>query len=61
MHAPEPVTYAWRKSSHSTDNGDCVEVAWQVPAPLVRDSKNPATGTLTPDRPAWHTLLTSLR
>lgn len=61
MHAPEPVTVAWRKSSYSaTDNG-CVEVAWRTPTTLVRDSKNPATATLTPDRPAWHSLLTTLR
>lgn len=55
------VEVAWRTSSHSTNNGDCVEVAWQSPATLVRDSKNPATGTLTPERPAWHTLLRTLR
>lgn len=61
MHPPEPVTFAWRTSSYSTDNGGCVEVAWQAPATLVRDSKDPATGTLDPNRPAWHTLLDSLR
>jgi len=55
------VEVAWRTSSHSTDNGGCVEVAWQAPATLVRDSKDPATGTLTPERAAWHTLLHSLR
>jgi len=55
------VEVAWRTSSHSTDNGDCVEVAWQSPATLVRDSKSPTTGTLTPERAAWHTLLHSLR
>lgn len=61
MHAPDQRTDGWRKSTYSaTDNG-CVEVAWQAPAALVRDSKDPATGTLTPQRPAWHTLLHSLR
>lgn len=41
-------TATWRKSSHSGDTGgDCVEVADLTPHIAVRDSKNPAGGTVT--------------
>jgi hypothetical protein len=38
-----PVT--WRKSSYS-QNGDCVEVAYDRACVLVRDSKDPSGRTL---------------
>ncbi|MEU0301296.1 DUF397 domain-containing protein [Streptomyces sp. NPDC006175] len=44
----------WRKSSHSSNGGNCVEVAANLAAPHgivpVRDSKNPAGPVL--DLPA---------
>ncbi len=54
---------AWRKSSHSGNNGGtCVEVADNLPGFVaVRDSKNP-TGpalTFTPDE--WQTFLQQVR
>ena len=38
----------WRKSSYSGDTGgECVEVADLTPHIAIRDSKNPAEGTVT--------------
>jgi hypothetical protein len=37
----------WRKSCHSGDEGNCVEVADLSAGRAVRDSKNPASGHLT--------------
>lgn len=34
------MVHRWRKSSHSNDSADCVELAGTLD--LVRDSKNPA-------------------
>ncbi|HEX3778989.1 MAG TPA: DUF397 domain-containing protein [Pseudonocardiaceae bacterium] len=52
------VEVAWRKSSYSGDgsNGNCVEVAFLGPAIAVRDSKNPAAGTLVLPQQAWTAL-----
>jgi hypothetical protein len=36
----------WQKSSRSTDNANCVEVAVTAQAIAVRDSKHPTGGTL---------------
>ncbi|WNM42039.1 DUF397 domain-containing protein [Micromonospora halotolerans] len=51
----------WRKSLRSANEGNCVEVAGNLPGVvLVRDSKDPAGPTLafTPD--SWRRLLASL-
>jgi len=43
----------WHKSSHSSANGQCVEVAPVAGAVVVRDSKNPAGPGLVFTRQAW--------
>ncbi|MFB9687612.1 DUF397 domain-containing protein [Amycolatopsis plumensis] len=50
----------WRKSSHSGDSGDCVEVAVDGTVG-VRDSKAPAAGQLTVSQQAWSAALDRLR
>ena len=52
-------TLRWRKSSFSTPNGECVEVAHVVEVVGVRDSKNPGP-VLTVTPTAWTTLLAAL-
>ncbi len=54
-----PVT--WRKSSFSTGQNDCVEVATTQADVLVRDSKNREAGFLTVSRNAWAKLLYEIK
>ncbi|SFP51455.1 protein of unknown function [Amycolatopsis arida] len=55
------TTPIWRTSSHSGENGACVEVALNVEPVRVRDTKDRDGGTQTYSRPAWHAFLTHLR
>jgi hypothetical protein len=48
----------WHKSSYSGQNGNCVEVACNLPGLVaVRDSKTPDDAKLLVSRKAWQTFL----
>ena len=51
---------AWRKSTHSNNGGDCVEVAGTGSAVAVRDSKNPNGPALGFTPGQWHTFTAKL-
>ncbi len=51
----------WRKSTHSGDGGNCLEVAHGHPGIVpVRDSKVPDGPHLTFNGPAWAAFLSAL-
>jgi len=54
------MAVTWRKSSYSTFNGSCVEVA-TAGAVLVRDSKNPAGPVLSFTAAQWAAFCARLR
>ncbi|MFE7191796.1 DUF397 domain-containing protein [Kitasatospora sp. NPDC057541] len=52
----------WRKSSYSSNGGQCVEVATpHLTTVHVRDSKDPDGPALLFPAPAWHPFLTAVR
>jgi hypothetical protein len=52
----------WRKSSYSSQSGNCVEVARNLPGLVaVRDSKGPAVGRLVVSREAWQVFMKKVR
>jgi hypothetical protein len=63
MTAPDLARAVWRKSTRSTDQANCVEVAFatdQDSAKIaVRDSKNAPGPVLTFPATTWSTFLTA--
>ncbi|WP_126636961.1 DUF397 domain-containing protein [Embleya hyalina] len=52
---------AWRKSSFSGAQSECVEIAPIKNAMAIRDSKDPSVGNLAVGVSAWVALTASLR
>ena len=52
----------WRKAGKSTESGNCVEVALNLPGVVaMRDSKDPGGPALTFTRAEWEAFLLGIR
>ena len=52
----------WHKSSYSSQSGNCVEVALNLPGLVaVRDSKQPDRATLMVSQETWRVFIRSVR
>jgi len=61
MHELDLIPARWGKSSYSSANGACVEVADLPGAIAVRDSKDPAGPKLIFTRHAWAAFVESAK
>ncbi|WP_405993477.1 DUF397 domain-containing protein [Streptomyces sp. NBC_00986] len=54
-------TFEYRKSSHSNEKAECVEVATNIPTTIaIRDSKNPNGPSLHLNPATWRAFQASL-
>ena len=61
MTQPDLSRAEWHKSSYSSQDGNCVEVARNLPDIVaIRDSKNPEGPTLVVTREAWRAFVRQL-
>jgi Domain of unknown function (DUF397) len=60
MHDPDLSRARWRKSSHSSANGQCVEVADLGATVAVRDSKDPMGPQLHFTRDEWQAFIRNI-
>jgi hypothetical protein len=60
MHTPDRGSFTWRKSSYSSDQANCVEVAVTEELVGVRDSKDPEGGALELRTDHWRRFLREL-
>lgn len=60
MTPSETDGIGWRKSTHSADNGGCVEVGWRDLTTAVRDSKETDGPTLGFPVADWRAFLATL-
>ena len=52
---------SWRKSSHSGDWGNCVEIAALADGTAVRDSKAPDAGHVRVSDSGWNSFLSQVK
>lgn len=61
LHAADLTTAVWRKASASGGEGNCVEVADNIPTLVpVRDSKCPTGPVIAFTPEAWRTFIADL-
>jgi hypothetical protein len=58
---PDFTTATFKTSTHSVENGTCVEIAVLPGHAAIRDTKHRTAGHLTLPTPAFTALLTTLR
>ncbi|MFE7593823.1 DUF397 domain-containing protein [Kitasatospora sp. NPDC057512] len=54
------ITAVWRKSSHSNESTNCVELALGEPVSYIRDSKDPSGPALAFDRAAHSSFISAV-